>query len=122
MGGFFIDDVIRMVARNVRRGILLNRAAKWPAIDARIVRFRTEDGLGHRLRPIVDYSYEVNSETQYGSATGSPVGHREINQIGDSVDVLQSVRVRYNPVDPYTNRVLNEDNPHLPFEVDHDVS
>jgi hypothetical protein len=122
MGGFFIDDVIRMIARNVRRGIRLSRAAKWPVTEARVLRFRTEDGIGHRLRPIVDYSYEVNRETQRGFATGFPVGHREINQIGDSVDMLQTMRVRYDPIDPYSNRVLNEDNPNLPFEVDHDVS
>jgi hypothetical protein len=91
MGGFFLDDVIRMVARNVQRGVRASRAAKWPVVEARVLRFRTDEGIGHRLRPIVVYSYEVNHETQYGSATGFPVGHREINQIGDSVDALMSV-------------------------------
>lgn len=111
-----------MIARNVRREVRTNRAVKWPAVEARILKFRTGVGIGHRLHPIVDYSYEVNGETHYGFATGFQIGHGEIHRIGDEVEALPSLRVRYNPVDPYASRVLNEDNPKLRFEVDHDLS
>jgi len=120
MGGFFIDDVIRAIARNVRREVRIRKAAKWPTAVGKILRFRTIDGDWHRLRPILDYEYEVNGQIEYGFTTG--YSSKDINQVGDAVDALTELRIRFDPSDPYINRVLNEDNPKLPFAIDHDVS
>jgi hypothetical protein len=120
MAGFFIDDVIRMIARTVRREVRIRKAAKWPTAVGKILRFRTTGGDFHELRPIVDYRYEVDGQTQYGFTTGYT--NTEINKIGDAVGVLGELKVRFDPSDPYVNRVLNEDNPTLPFTVDHEIS
>lgn len=121
MAGFFIDDVIRAIARNVRREVRIRKAAKWPVALGKILRFRTTDGDWHGLRPIVDYEYEVNGQIEYGFTTGFST-KRDINQVGDAVEALGELRIRFDPSDPYINRVLNEDNPKLPFAIDHDVS
>jgi hypothetical protein len=120
MGGFFIDDVIRTIARTVRREVRIRKAAKWPVAVAKILRFRTTDGDWQRLRPVVDYQYEVNGQIQYGFTTG--YSSKEINGVGDAVDALAELKIRFDTSDPYVNRVLNEDNPKLPFVVDHEIS
>jgi hypothetical protein len=66
----------------------------------------------------LDYSYQVNGQTQAGSATGLPIEDDQINQIGDVVDSLPGLRVRYDPVNPEKSRILNEDNPRIPFKID----
>jgi hypothetical protein len=121
MGGFFIDDVIRTIARNVRREVRRRKAAKWTVAVGKVSRFRTTDGDWHGLRPIVDYEYEVNGRIEYGSATGFST-NKDINPIGDAVDALGELRIRFDPADPSINRALSEDNPKIPFEIDHDVS
>jgi hypothetical protein len=120
MGGFFIDDVIRTIARTVRREVRIKKAAKWPVAVGKILRFRTTDGDWRRLRPVVDYQYEVNGQIQYGFTTG--YSSKDVNEIGDAVDTLGELKIRFDPRDPYVNRVLNEDNPKLPFAVDHEIS
>lgn len=120
MGGLVIDDIIRMIVRNVRRGIRMRRAAKWQTANGRIERFRTMEGDSHRLRPVVDYEFEVGDETQYGSVAGFPQGPHEINEIGDAADNLHILNIRYNPDNPAINRALNSDNPDLPFTIDHE--
>jgi hypothetical protein len=77
--------------------------------------------IGTDFGPIVHYECEVNGQIEYGSATGFST-NRDINPIGDAVDALGDLRIRFDPADPYINRVLNEDNPKLPFAIDHDVS
>jgi hypothetical protein len=68
--------------------------------------------------PHPDYEYEVNGQIEYGFTGYSS---KEINKVGDAVDGLGELRIRFDPVDPYMNRVLNEDKPGLPFAIDHDV-
>lgn len=118
--GFFADDLVRGIIHTVRKSIRLNRFEKWPTIEAKVQRFRSEDtaSFGHRLRPVLDYSYEVNGDTHYGSAYGIPTA--EINQVGDAADNVTTLRVRYDPVNPAASQVLSGDNPELPFGIDYD--
>lgn len=67
----------------------------------------------------MDYAYQVNGQTHDGSATGLPIRDDQINQVGDVIDSLSAVRVRYDPAKPETSRILNEENPRIPFEIDH---
>jgi hypothetical protein len=68
---------------------------------------------------MVDYTYQVNGQSHDGSATGMAIKDDQINQIGDVIDSFSILRVRYDPTDPERNRILNEDNPRIPFEIDH---
>jgi len=117
----FADDLIRSIVRFVRREVRLRKAAKWQITEARIVRFRTMEGDFHRLRPVLDFEYEINGEMQYGSAAGFSKGSREINELGDACEQLHSLKIRRDPSDPAVNQVLNDDNPALPFAIDHDT-
>src|SRR3984957_15855885 len=121
MAGLFIVDVLRTIARNVRREIRRRKAANWPIAVGKVSRCRTIDGDYHGLRPIVDYEYEVSGRIEYGSATGFST-KKDINPVADAVDALGELRIRFDPADTSINRVLNEDNPRLPFEIDHLVS
>jgi hypothetical protein len=117
MGGFFIDSLIVSIVRTVRRESRRSRALRWSITDGKFLRFTTT--YGTPTRPLVDYTYQVNGEVRDGSATGFPIKDDQINQIGDVIDSLPNVRVRYDPDNPETSRVLNEDNPRIPFEIDH---
>ena len=73
---------------------------------------------GFPTLPLADYTYQVNGQTLDGSVTGLPIKDARINQIGDVIDSFSNLRVRYNPSDPAKSRILNEDNPEIPFEID----
>jgi hypothetical protein len=118
MGGFFLDDLIRSVARTVRREVRRNGAEKWTLIEGKVRRFQAKDEPWNDFRPVVDYSYEVGGESWYGTVTGFSMSRTRVDGVGDAVDQLPSIWVRYDPVDASQSRVLNEDNPKLPFEVD----
>lgn len=117
MGGFFIDDLIVSIVRHVRRETRRNEALRWNVADGKFTRFTTS--YGTPTLPLLDYAFEVNGQAQEGSATGLPIPDDQINQIGDTIDSLSSVLVRYDPSDPRRSRIMNEDNPRLPFEIDH---
>ena len=116
----FADDLVRGIIHTVRKARRLNQAEKWPTIEAQIQRFRSEDSAHspRKLRPVLDYSYQVNGETQYGSAYGVPTA--EINRVGDAADNVTTLRVRYDPDNPAVSQVLGGDNPELPFGIDYD--
>lgn len=118
MGGLFLDDLIRSIVHHVRRETRLRKANSWPTVDAAISRFTFFDDLGHLVRPAVTFSYQVNGETFYGSAEGRPVNAGRVNQIGDAVDAISTLQVRYDPADPASSRLLNQDNPTIPFDID----
>jgi hypothetical protein len=61
----------------------------------------------------------VNGQAHDGWATGLPIKEDRINQIGDVIDSFPALRVRYDPANPERSRILNEDNPGIPFEIDH---
>lgn len=117
MGGFFIDSVIGSIVRTMRRERRRSQALRWSIADGTFTRFTTS--YGSPTLPLVDYTYQVNGETHDGSATGQPIKDDRINQIGDVIDSLPTVRVRYDPGNPERSRILNEDNPRIPFEIDH---
>lgn len=129
MGGFVIDNVIRSIARSIRRETRATSADRWPVIDAKISNFSAPK-VGERGRPSLLYTYEVNGETHYGSATGFDIGDPLTTgfNMGDpptkvkraAMDAATTLHIRYDPADPMSSRILNRDNPTLPFEIDHD--
>jgi len=102
---------------------------RWPVIDARISELSVPT-VGEQGRPFLLYTYEVSGETHYGSATGFNIDDAPKTgfEFGDprtcanraTVDVTTTLHVRYNPADPMSSLILNQDNPTLPFEIDHD--
>lgn len=117
MGGFFIDDLVFSIVRYVRRESRRNEALRWSVADGKFTRFTTSYEMP--TLPLLDYTFEVNGQTQEGSATGCAIPDDRINQIGDIIDSLPGVLVRYDPSDPRRSRIMNEDNPRIPFEIDH---
>jgi hypothetical protein len=117
MGGFFLDALVTSIIRTVRREKRRCQALRWIAVDGTFTRFTTS--YGSPTLPLVDYAYQVNGQTHDGSATGLPIADDRINQIGEVIDSLPTVRVRYDPRNPEASRILNEDNPRIPFEIDH---
>lgn len=109
--GFFFDILIRSMVKSARREHRASAAENWPIVDARIV---------SSSRSSVTYSYVVNGETWYGSCVGDPFGGRETERIGLTPSAVEVLHVRYDPTDPAESRVLNRDNPKLPFQIDHD--
>jgi hypothetical protein len=88
----------------------------WSIAVGKITRFTTSS-YG-RTVPFMDYSYQVNGRTYKGSATGLPISDDRINEIGDAIDSLPTVRVRYDPAQLNASRILNADNPGIPFKID----
>lgn len=117
MGGFVIDSVVVSIVRAVRRQKRHNQALRWSIAEGKFTRFTTS--AGSSTLPLLDYAFEVAGRTHDGSATGFKIEDDQINPIGDVIDSLSSVRVRYDPSNPDRNRILNEDNPQIPFEIDH---
>jgi hypothetical protein len=128
MGGFFLDSIIGSIMKSIRRESRANTAENWPIVDAKVSNFSAPK-VGDQGRPSLLYTYEVNGDTHYGSATGFDIGdppHTGFN-IGDppapvngaAMDATTNLRVRYDPADPLSSRILNRDNPTLPFEIDH---
>ena len=117
MGGFFVDSLIVSIIRGVRRERRRSQALRWSIADGRFTRFTTS--YESPTLPLVDYTFQVNGESHDGSATGLPIKDDQINRIGDVIDSLQVVRIRYDPNNPKRSRLLNEDNPRIPFQIDH---
>jgi hypothetical protein len=116
MGGLFIDSVLAGIVRMVRRESRRKRTLGWSVVDGTLTRFTTS--YDSPTLPLLDYSYEINGQTYTGSATGLPIKDDQINQIGDVVDSFPGLRVRYDPRDTEKSRILNEDNPRIPFQID----
>ena len=112
----FADNVVVGIVRMVRRESRRRRALGWNIADGRLTRFTTS--YGSPTLPLLDYTYQVNGQSEDGSATGMPIRDERINQIGEVLDSLPALRIRYDPTNPRTSRLLNEDNPELPFEID----
>ena len=114
MGGFFLDSIIGAIVKNIRRENRASTAENWPIVDAKI----STGGISKR--PGVTYSYAVNGETWYGTCIGYLLGDTEIEKARSALSAITVLRIRYDPTDPAESRVLNRDNPNLPFEIDHD--
>ena len=117
MGGFFLDSIIGSIVKSIRRESRANTAENWPMVDAKI----TDSGLGEASRRAgVTYSYVINGETRNGSCISGPFRDAEVEKVRSALSAIPVLRVRYDPADPAESRVLNRDNPRLPFEIDHD--
>lgn len=117
MGGLFLDSLVGSIIRTVRRDRRRSQALRWSVADGTFTRFTTS--FGSPTLPLMDYRYQVNGQTHVGSVTGLPIKDDRINQFGNVIDSLPTVRVRYDPANAERSRILNEDNPHIPFEIDH---
>ncbi len=115
--GFFFDNVVRAIVKNVRREKRASTAENWPIVDAKVA--QSSCG-GVSKRPVVTYSYAVNGETWYGTCVGHYLGDTEIEKARSALSAIPVFRVRYDPSDPAESRVLNRDNPKLPFQVNRD--
>lgn len=94
-----------------------SQALRWSIADGIITRFTI--GYGSPATPQVAYTYDANGKARYGEATGPPMRDDQINRVKEVSETLGAVRVRYDPADPDRSMLLNEDNPRIPFEVDH---
>lgn len=110
LGGFFLDSLVVGIVRMVRRESRLKQALRWNIADGTFNGFTTS--YGSPTLPLLDYTYLVNGQTHDGSATGLSIRDDRINQIGNVIDSIPSVRVRYDPANPQRSRLLNEDNPY----------
>jgi hypothetical protein len=117
MGGFVLDSVLFGIVRMVRRESRRKQALGWNSAAGEFTRFTTS--YGSPTLPLVEYTYQVNGQTYAGSVTGMPIQDDRINQIGDVIDSLPAVAIRYDAANPERSRILNEDNPRIPFEIDH---
>jgi len=117
MGGFFIDSLVVGIVRMVHRERHRTQALRWSIADGTLTRFTTS--YGSPTIPLVDYAFQVNGQSHDGSASGLPIKDDQINQIGDVIESIPTLRVRYDPANPQRSRILNEDNPRIPFEIDH---
>ena len=118
MGGFFLDSIIRSIAKSARREARTASTEEWLLVDARISSLKVGDGS--RFRPAFVYTYQVDEEIHYGSANGFDIEGSKADVIRAAMDAIPMLRVRYDPNDPMSSRLLNRDNPALPFEIDHD--
>ena len=117
MGGLAIDSVVASIIRTVRRNHRRSQSLRWNIAEGKFTRFTTS--YGSPTLPLLDYTYTVNGQTHDGSATGFPISDDEIHRIGATIDSFSTVRVRYDPDSTERSRILNEDNPQIPFEIDH---
>jgi hypothetical protein len=118
MGGFFLDSIIRSIARSVRGERRVENAQLWPTVDGKISRFTVGNKSGGDGHPLLTFSYEINGEMFYGSAVGTSIDLKQINQVTDAINGIGIVHVRYDPFDLGSSRLLNRDNPEFPFEID----
>ena len=118
MSGFALDYLIRTLVRGARRNSRQQEAEEWKLAQGSIKRFEAQDKGWNDFHPVISYAYDVNGETNYGVATGFELDRSRADEVAVAVDALGVIWVRYDPSDPYQNRILNADNPKLPFEVD----
>jgi hypothetical protein len=119
MGGYFIDSIIRSLAKSVRGKRRVQSALSWPTVSGKITILSQGHILGDRLRLRLVFSYEINGETYYGGAIATSIEPKQINQMTDSINSIGIIHVRYDPADPESSQLLNQDNPGIPFEIDH---
>jgi hypothetical protein len=77
------------------------------------------ENLDGNVSPDLVFSYEVNGDTFYGSAGGIAIEARQINRVTDAINRVSTIYVRYDPSDPASSCLLNQDNTEIPFEIDH---
>jgi hypothetical protein len=95
MGGLFLDNLVLGIIRMVRRERRRKQDLDWNVAAGTFTRFTTS--YGSTTLPLGDYTYEVNGETHDGAVTGLPIKDDRVNQIGDLIDSLPAIHVRYDP-------------------------
>jgi hypothetical protein len=113
----FVDDIMCGAVREIRRRSRIKAASRWMPADATVSSVNIRDTFEPRVQ--VSYRYELDGETHYGVAISVPIDRSAIEQFRKRTETLSALRIRYDLADPLESRVLNGDNPALPFEVDH---
>ena len=118
MGGFFLDNLILWIVRLIRSEIKVRKARNWPNVEGRMLRDQIiDDGLG-KWRPSIHYEFALNEQTYYGEVAGYQQGKQYAEELADKVVAGGRLVIRYNPINPDKNCVLNSDNAELlPFVV-----
>jgi hypothetical protein len=122
MGGFFADVILRSIIKNLRGENRVENALSWPIVDGKVSMLSKGIESGDRVRPHLVFSYEIIGETFYGAAVGAPIDLEQFNRLIDVINNIGIIRVRYDSFDPGSSRLLNQDNPEIPFEIDHDMN
>lgn len=113
----FADQLIVSAFRFFKRQKLIREASKWNIVPAKI-RQDTSAAFS-AVRQSIAYTYEIDGETHYGFATGEVFARNASKLAADFFKTDPTLQVRVNPADPLDSRLLNEDNPKLPFTIDH---
>ena len=114
-----LDDLLRSILKGQKMAFRANKAKHWPALDATISLFSAEPN-SRGIRPVVLYSYVLHRENWRGSCIGQPIKASQLENVRSSLLALPTIRVRYDPTRPGVSRALNQDNPGVPFEIDHE--
>lgn len=93
------------------------QALGWERVAGKITR-HTMSASGTSI-PLIEFTYTFENRIFSGSCTGHPIRDGNMNSVRAKLDASPVLLVRVNPADPSQSRVLNSDNPRLPFEVDH---
>ncbi|MGB6827237.1 MAG: DUF3592 domain-containing protein [Terracidiphilus sp.] len=119
MGGFFLDSVISSIIKKVRTNSRVSTAEDWLLAEGKVRELNFRERGSSRVA-YLNFTYEVDGETHYGSAECSSINESQEGIATESTNALQTLVVRYNPADPLENRLLNEDNPKLRLSINHE--
>jgi hypothetical protein len=121
MGGFFLDSLISSIVKKIRSNSRVSIAEEWFVAEGKVreLNFRERGPLRVAF---LNYTYDVDGETHYGFAECFPISSEKVGIAQESTQSLPSLCVRYNSADPLESRLLNEDNPKLRLEINHDTS
>ena len=114
----FVDSIMRTAIKAFHQESRRKSASRWALAKATISKVGV--GTAPETRLHLPYTYEVGGETHYGSAVSMPFHADIVNKARKSAESLTTLQIRYDSADPLESRVLNQDNPALPFEVDQD--
>ena len=117
MMGLSIGDLIERASRFFKRQTHEREALDWQRTVGKITRYTTTSS-GETL-PLLDYDYTFEGQAYSGSFTGFKIRDEDIQRIGDLLAANSLLHIRVNPRDPAQSRVLNRENPRLPFDIDH---
>jgi len=117
--GFFTDSVVRALIKEAQKESPSDAAPSWPLASGKISEFAIGMKIGKHWRSQVVFSFEVEGVAFKGSAPVLSPEEAQSNSLVEIINSIQAVNVRYDPENPASNRLLNQDNPLLPFKIDY---
>jgi len=113
----FLENLLGGATNLVKRQKHEHEALGWQRVAGKITRHSTPRTGPTVLR--VDYEYRLDEQGYSGTCNSFKIRSEDALRIGQALDASPVLQVRVNPDDPSQSRILNSDNPRLPFEVDH---